>query len=447
MSPTEPGPADADAPVIVAAGPETGDPASDAVAVASVAGLAGSAELIADSVGDYARIWLQRVRNGESGALPVVLGLAAVVIYFQVRNSLFLSAGNLVNLMVLSAPFIIFGMAEIFVLLLGEIDLSVGYNAGCGAVVTLWTAYTQPWWVAILLGLAFSAFVGAVQGTLITRLGLPSFVVTLAGLLGLEGLMQILVSRSGHGAGGSINVPSKILDDFTSGNLSPQAGWVVMVVLVGLAGLFMFLRDGRRRSSGLVAPPLGVTLLKVAVMAVAGVVVVLVSNANRGAGLSTLRGVPWVVLIVLGILVLYTVLTGRTRFGRYIYAIGGNAEAARRAGVNLAVIRTLAFTLCGLTAGIGGILLASQLNSIGTTLNGGQYVLFAVAAAVIGGTNLFGGRGRMLYAVLGGLVVATIANGLALIGMTAAATNIITAIVLLAAVTIDTVARRSRVAS
>ena len=147
------------------------------------------------------------------------------------------------------------------------------------------------------------------------------------------------------------------------------------------------------------------------------------------------------------IVMLYTVLTGRTRFGRYIYAIGGNAEAARRAGVNLIMIRTLAFTLCGLTVGIGGILLASQLNSIGTTLNGGQYVLFAVAAAVIGGTNLFGGRGRMLHAVLGGLVVATIDNGLALIGLTAAATNIITAIVLLAAVTIDTVARRSRATS
>jgi D-xylose transport system permease protein len=421
--------------------PATGAPVSDAAAAG------GAPELLADSVGEYARIWLQRVRNGESGALPVVLGLIAVVVYFQVRNSLFLSAGNLVNLMVLSAPFIIFGMAEIFVLLLGEIDLSVGYNAGCGAVVTLWAAYTLPWWVAILLGLAFSAFIGAVQGTLITRLGLPSFVVTLAGLLGLQGLMQILVSDSGHGAGGSINIPSNILDDLTAGNLSPVAGWVVMVVLVGLAGLFMFMRDGRRRSSGLVAPPFGVTLLKVAVMAVAGVAVVLVGNTNRSAGLSTLQGVPWVVLIVLGILVLYTVLTGRTRFGRYIYAIGGNAEAARRAGVNLITIRTLAFTLCGLTAGIGGILLASQLNSIGTTLNGGQYVLFAVASAVIGGTNLFGGRGRMLHAVLGGLVVATIANGLALIGLTAAATDIITAIVLLAAVTIDTVARRSRVAS
>jgi D-xylose transport system permease protein len=304
-----------------------------------------------------------------------------------------------------------------------------------------------PWWVAILIGLASTAFIGAVQGTLITRLGLPSFIVTLAGLLGLEGLLIILVARTGHGAGGSIGNPSNIIYDLTAGNLSPVGGWILMVVLVGLAGFFMILRDRRRRASGLVAPPLGVTLLKVGVMAVAGVLVVLVGNTDRGFGLVTLRGVPWVVPIVLGVLVLWTVLTGRTRFGRYIYAIGGNAEAARRAGVNLIRVRTLAFTLCGLTAGLGGIVLASQLNSIGTDVDGGQYVLFAVASAVIGGTNLFGGRGRMLHAVLGGLIVAAIDNGLGLIGLSAAATDIVTALVLLAAVTVDTLARRRRTTS
>ena len=402
---------------------------------------AGAPELIAGSIGEYARIWLKRVRSGESGALPIILGLIAIVIFFQARNSLFLSSGNLVNLLVQGAPFILLGMAEVFVLLLGEIDLSVGYNAGIGAVVTLWAVYTLPWWVAILIGLASTAFIGLVMGTIITRLGLPSFVVTLAGLLGLEGLMIILVAHTGHGAGGSIQNPNNVLYDLTAGNLSPAAGWIIMIVLVGLAGSFMVLRDRRRRAAGLVAPPIGVTLLKVAVMAIAGVVVVLIGNANRGTTI-VLRGVPWVVLIVLGVLVLYTVLTSRTRFGRYIYAIGGNAEAARRAGVNLAVIRTLAFTLCGLTAGIGGIVYASYTNSIGTDLNGGQLVLFAVAAAVIGGTNLFGGRGRMLHALLGGLVVATIYNGLYLIGLSAADTDIVTAIVLLAAVTVDTVARR-----
>jgi D-xylose transport system permease protein len=441
MSSTQRGPADSGVPVIVEEGPAADETAIDRAA------LAGAPELLADSVGDYARIWLKRVRSGESGALPIILGLVVIVIFFQVRNSLFLSAGNLVNLMVLSATFILLGMAEVFVLLLGEIDLSVGYNAGIGAVVTLWAAYTLPWWVAIIIGLASTALIGLVQGSLITLLGLPSFIVTLAGLLGLQGLMIILLARTGHGAGGSIGNPSNIINDFTSGNLSPAAGWIVMVALVALAGLFMIQRDRRRRVSGLVAPPLGVTLLKVAVMAIAGVVVVLVANTNRGFGLTTLRGVPWVILIVLGVLVVYTVLTGRTRFGRYIYAIGGNAEAARRAGVSLIRIRTLAFTLCGLTAGLGGIILASQLNSIGTDLDGGQYVLFAVASAVIGGTNLFGGRGKMIHALLGGLVVATIANGLSLIGMSAAATDIVTAIVLLAAVTVDTLARRNRAAS
>lgn len=406
------------------------------------AAVAGAPELIANSVGEYARIWIKRVRNGESGALPIILGLVAIVIFFQVRSSLFLSAGNLVNLMIQAVPFILLGMAEVFVLLLGEIDLSVGYNAAVGATVTLWAAYSLPWWVAIILGLAASAFLGALQGSIITRLGLPSFVVTLSGYLGLEGFLIILVPRTGHGAGGSIPDPSNILNDLAAGNLSPVAGWVVMVVLVALGGLYMIMRDRRRRISGLVAPPMGVTLLKIAVMAIAGILVVIVGNTNRGAGFTVLNGVPWAVLIVLGVLVLYTVLTSRTRFGRYIYAIGGNAEAARRAGVNLIRIRTLCFTLCGLTAGIAGIMLASQLNSMSTGINGGEYVLFAVASAVIGGTNLFGGRGKMIHALLGGLVIAVIYNGLGLIGLAAGPTFIVTALVLLAAVTIDTLARR-----
>ena len=416
--------------------PRTGDQAAD------LAAAGGSAELMANSIGDYARIWWRRVRNGESGALPIILGLVAVVIFFQVKNSLFLSAGNLVNLMIQSVPFILLGMAEIFVLLLGEIDLSVGYNAAIGATICLWAAYTLPWPVAIILGLLASAFIGLIQGSLITLLGLPSFVVTLAGLLGLEGLLIVLVPLTGHGAGGSIGNPSNIIYDLTAGSLDPIAGWVVMIALVALAAVVMITRDRRRLKAGLVAPPLGVTLLKVAVIAVAGVLVVIVCNTNRGVGFVVLNGVPWAVLIVLGVLVLYTTLTTRTRFGRYIYAIGGNAEAARRAGVSLGRIRTLCFTLCGLTAGLGGIMLASNLNSIGTNINGGEYVLFAVASAVIGGTALFGGRGKMIHALLGGLVIAVIYNGLGLIGLSTAATFIVTAIVLLVAVTIDTLARR-----
>jgi D-xylose transport system permease protein len=438
MSSTQPGVDEGPAEdVITAEGPAAGEAAAEESAIA------GAPELVADSVGEYARIWLKRIRSGESGALPIVIGLIAIVIFFQARNSLFLSAGNLVNLLIQGAPFVLLGMAEVWVLLLGEIDLSVGYNAGIGAVACLWAVFTLPWWIAIIIGLAVTAFFGLVWGLLITSLGLPSFVVTLAGLLGLEGLLQLMVARTGHGAGGSITNPSNIIYDLTAGNLSPVAGWVLMIVVVGVAGVFMIMRDRRRRASNLVAPPLGVTLLKVAVMAIAGILVVLIGNTDRGVGVTTLRGVPWTVPIVLGVLVIYTVLTGRTRFGRYIYAIGGNAEAARRAGVSLAGIRTMAFVFCGLTAGIGGIIFASRLDSIGTNLDGGQLVLFAVAAAVIGGTNLFGGRGRMLHALLGGLVVATIYNGLSLIGLSAAATDIVTAIVLLAAVAVDTLARRN----
>jgi D-xylose transport system permease protein len=400
-----------------------------------------SPEVVAGSFGEYVRIWFQRVRNGESGALPVVIGLIAIIVYFQVRNSLFLSAGNLVNLLIQGTPFILLGMSEVFVLLLGEIDLSVGYNAGIGAVMTAWLVFTVPWWLAILAGLATSAAIGFLQGVLITRLRLPSFVVTLAGLLGLQGLMIELVATSGHGPGGSIPIPNHIIDDLTTGSLSPVAGWIIMIVVVALAGVVLILRDRQRRAAGLVTPPFTVTLLRIAIIAVAGVVIVLVGNTNRGV-LVALRGVPWVVIIVFGVLVIYTALLGRTKFGRYIYAIGGNAEAARRAGVNLNMIRTLAFTLSGLTAAIGGIILASRLGSISTDLDGGQYVLYAVAAAVIGGTHLFGGYGKMLHALLGGLVVAAIYNGLGLLGLGAAPTDIVTALVLLAAVTVDTLARR-----
>ena len=401
-------------------------------------------EVMANSLGEYGRIQLRRIRSGESGALPVVIGLVAIVIYFQIRNSLFLSPGNLVNLLIQGAPYIILGMAEVFVLLLGEIDLAVGYTGAVAAVITAWTVFSLPWWVAIILGLATGAFLGLVFGLLITRLGLPSFVVTLAGLLGLEGLMIVLVARSGHGPGGSIPINNKIIGDLTEGNLSPVAGWILMVVVVALAAAMLLWSDRQRRAAGLVTPPISVTALKIGTMAVAGVVVVLIGNADRGTAIQALRGVPWVVPIILAVLAIWTFLLGRTRFGRYIYAVGGNAEAARRAGISLNRIRTLAFVLTGLTGAIAGIILASRLGSISTDTNGGQLVLFAVAAAVIGGTHLFGGHGKMLNALIGGLVVAAIANGLALLGTSAAATYIVTSLVLLAAVSVDALSRRGK---
>jgi D-xylose transport system permease protein len=402
-----------------------------------------SADLLANSFGEYLRIVARRIRSGESGALPVIVGLIVIVIVFQVKSSAFLSAGNLVNLMAQSAFIITLGMAEIFVLLLGDIDLAAGFTAACGAVVALWMlALGDPWWAAVLVALAVSAAYGALQGIIIAKLKLPSFVVTLAGQLGLSGLLLYLINATGSiGVGGVISLHDSVINDIENGYLSPVATWIVMIVIAALAGLVIFYGDFRRRSAGLVAPPLSVTLLKIAGILAAAIIVAAIANQNRGR-LIVIEGMPWSVLVVLAILFLWTVLLGRTRFGRYIYAIGGNAEAARRAGVSIVRIRTLAFALCGLTAGMTGIIYASNLGSISSGVNGGQNVLYAVAAAVIGGTSLFGGRGKMLDAVLGGLVVGVIYNGLGLIGLSAAAQLMWTALVLLAAVIVDRVTRR-----
>ena len=412
-------------------------------AAAAQATLAVAPELVADTLGQYLRAWLARIRAGESGVLPVVAGLLVISILFQSLNSHFLTAGNLVNLLIQGAVYMLLAMAEIFALLLGEIDLSIGFVAGIGGTVVaelVKQSYGWPWWAAIIVALLVCAAIGLVQGTIITRLGLPSFVVTLAGLLGLQGVLLLIL-----GKGGELPINVNVVNDLTSGNLTVAASWIVMIAAVALFTVRTAVRDARRRASGLVAPPRSLTLLKIVAVFAAGVAVVLICNTNRGV-LVAIRGVPWVVLIVLGVLALWTFLLNRTEFGRYVYAIGGNAEAARRAGVRLALVRTAAFTLVSFTAGIAGIIYASRLRSVSTAIDGGQLVLYAVAAAVIGGTSLFGGRGKALHAVLGGLVIAAIDNGMGLQGYSAAAKLVVTALVLLAAVTIDAVARRGRTA-
>ena len=426
--------------------PEATEPDEE---IASEVALAAP-EVIANSLGEYVKIWISRVRNGESGALPVILGLVAIVIYFQARSSLFLSAGNLVNLIGQAAWIVMLGMAEVFVLLLGEIDLSIGYTSALGATFTCWLLLPPnpaPWPLAVLVGLAVPALFSGLEGLIVTRLRLPSFVVTLAGQLAALGLLLEVMDSAAPSGGGSIRLYNNVLLAIEGGALSPLASWIVMAAAVALAAAMFLVRDSRRRASNLTAPPLSVTVLKIVVMAIAGVVVVLIGNTDRGVGLTVVRGVPWVVLIVLVVVVAWSFLLGRTRFGRYVYAIGGNAEAARRAGINLSRIRILAFTLCGLTAGIMGIIYTSYLGSISTGVPGGNNVLYAVAAAVIGGTSLFGGRGKMLGAVLGGFIVAVIYNGLELLGLGAAPQYLWTAVVLLAAVTVDTLARRRSTAA
>jgi D-xylose transport system permease protein len=416
--------------------------------------LAGEAPLDSDLIAlppdasfkEYVTAWIKRVRRGESGVLPVVGGLIVIIIIFQIDQSRFLTARNLANLLQQSAEFIVLGMAEIFVLLLGEIDLSLGYSGAVGAAVMAILAYPPinlGWAPAILAGLAVSATIGFAQGQLISRLRLPPFVVTLGGLLFWEGFLIWIINNQSPSNGGSIRINNTTIYDIVNGNLSVTAGWIVLAVGLVLFAIVSVTRDRRRHAGGLVAPPLSLTLAKVAAVSVAGIVLVAICNANRAAFVgATLRGVPWVVPIVIAMVVAWTFLLARTRFGRYVYAIGGNREAARRAGINVHRVRVLAYTLAGLTAAAAIIILDSRTGGVTTDIDGGQTVLYGVAAAVIGGTSLLGGRGRMVHALLGGLVIATIYNGMGLLNLSADIQYMITALVLLAAVIVDAVSRR-----
>ncbi|MBV8302222.1 MAG: ABC transporter permease [Candidatus Dormibacteraeota bacterium] len=409
--------------------------------------------IAAQTLGQYLRAWSVRIRSGDSGVLPVVLGLVIISVVFELispRNAFFLPE-NLVNLFQQSAVFMVLAMAEIFVLLLGEIDLSLGYVGACGAVVTVQLVQgvttNWPWWGAIIVGLLFCAVFGALQGTIISRLHVPSFVVTLAGFLIANGLMLILLLLgpfSGYITLVSSQPNANVLRNLMFGNIDPTISWIVLAIVVALLGGWFLYRDLNRRRSGLVVPPFSLVVIRILLMAGVGVAVVAICDVDRSHSLLIhVVGVPAVIPIVLGVLVVWTVLLQRTRFGRYVYAVGGNAEAARRAGVSLPRIRTLCFMLCSMTGGIGMILYASYLGGMSNNVNGGQLVLFAVAAAVIGGTSLFGGRGKAMHGVLGGLVIGGIYNGMGLIGLQVQAEFIVTGFVLIAAVSIDALSRRA----
>ncbi|HUZ01721.1 MAG TPA: hypothetical protein VMU89_15335 [Thermomicrobiaceae bacterium] len=404
-------------------------------------------EIAAQSLGEYLRAWLQRIRSGDSGVLPVLLGLIVVAVAFQIANGKFLSPQNLVNLIEQSTIYMLLAMAEIFALLLGEIDLSVGLVMGLGAVLVAEEVQPAglgwPWWLAIVVSLLICSGVGLIQGTLVARLKMPSFIVTLGGLLILEGVAIIVLGGSLVGIGNSHFSNEVFIYNLFWGKFSPAISWVLLIVVGVAAAGWEWYRDSRRRRSGLVAPPASLTLLKIILAAVAGVAVVVICNVNR-AHFGVIDGLPFIIPIVLVVLFGWTVLLQRSRFGRYVYAIGGNPEAARRAGISLPKIRTWCFVLGALTAGIAGVLFASWQVSITTNVikDANSYVLLAVAAAVIGGTSLFGGRGRTIHGVLGGLVIGGIYNGLFLIGVTSEWIDVVVALVLLAAGTIDVLSRR-----
>ena len=407
-------------------------------------------EILAQSLSEYMRGWWVRLRSGDSGVLPVIVGLVAVAAIFEVTTpeNAFLRPSNLVYLFQESTIYMVLAMAEIFILLLGEIDLSIGYVALFGGVVT-WRLVqvpspAWPWWAAILAALFFCGVVGALQGTLVSRLKIPSFVVTLGGLLLFRGIVVIILG----GADGLFSISSAVpnqavIYNLVQANLDPTVSWIVMGVVVVAVGGGLWMRAASRRRGGLVAPPRSVVGLRIVLLAAVGIAVVAICDVNRGVAI-TIDGVPWVVPIVLGVLALWTLLLQRTRYGRYVYAIGGNPEAARRAGVNVAAIRTWAFVLSAVTAGFAGILLGSFFyGQYSTNLaDGSQLVLYAVAASVIGGTSLFGGRGKTIHGVLGGLVIGGIVYGMALLGLQVEWELIVTGSVLVLAVLIDVLSRR-----
>jgi D-xylose transport system permease protein len=428
------------------------DEATDLTAAPEAARAELPPEVVAQSLGEYVRAYTARIKGGESGVLPVVAAMVAIVLVFTAisPNHVFLSPGNLVNLFQQAAVFMVLAMAEGFALVLGEIDLSVGFVGAIGAAITVQlvqpTTTNWHWIPAIIAGLLACTVFGLIQGTLITRLRLPSFIVTLAGYLIANGIfLDILLLGPFSGYPNLLGQSDNLLVIYHLmwGIIDPTVSWIGAAVVVIALGLLIWLGDSRRRKSGLVAPPASLSLIKIGLIAAVAIVVVAICNTNR-ANLGTLAGVPWVIPIVLGVLGAWTILLQRTKFGRYVYAIGGNAEAARRAGVNVALIRTVGFGLCSFTAGVAMLLYASLLGGMSNNVGGGQYVLYAVAAAVIGGTSLFGGRGKPLHGVLGGLVIAGIYNGLYLLPQLSSVEwqYIITGLVLLAAVIIDAVSRR-----
>ncbi len=404
--------------------------------------------IVAESLGEYLRASLTRIASGNTGALPVVFALVVIAVAFEIwTQGLFLSPGNLVNLFIECMIFMTLGISEVFVLLLGEIDLSTGYVLAVGAaiagIMVQKPGMNWPWWLVIIVTLLLTGLAGAVWGTLVSRLHLPSFVVTLAGQLIMWGVMLVILGNAGD-----VSIASPILSnqhvlyEIVNGNIPPLAGWIVLAIAAVMYAGLAWTRDAGRRRRGLVAPPPGVTALKIGFLTAAGVAVVAICNVNRGDATSLVEGVPWVVPIVLVVVIMWTLLLQRTRFGRYVYAIGGSPDAARRAGISLAKVRTWAFVLTGATAGFAGILYLSWQAGTSTNVNGGQYVLYGIAAAVIGGTSLFGGRGKVAQAVLGGLVIGAIYNGLYLQGVQVQWQLIATGLVLVGAVLIDTLSRR-----
>jgi D-xylose transport system permease protein len=382
-----------------------------------------------------------RVKAGDIGALPAILGLIVLCAIFGAMSNVFLTPGNFANLLTQAAAVIVIAMGLVFVLLLGEIDLSAGYAAGVsGAVlVILITNHQVAWYIAFPISIMVGGLLGFILGTLVARVGIPSFVVTLAAFLAFQGLLLLLA-----GEGGTIRIEDETILAVQNSNLSPLLSWVFFIVVaVTYVGTGLNRLNTRRRA-GLKTELVKLWVIKTTTLLLitGGAVFALTVERSNNPDLVSLKGIPYVVPLILFLLAVGTFVLGRTAFGRHIYAVGGNAEAARRAGINVKRVRIAAFVICSALAAVAGMIFASRQNSISPTTGGSSTLLYAVGAAVIGGTSLFGGKGKMRDAILGGLVVAVIDNGMGLLGYAAGIKFIVTGVVLLVSAGVDAVSRR-----
>lgn len=399
----------------------------------------------ATSLAGTFRDYVVRVRSGDMGSLPAISGLILLIIIFSVANDTFLGRINVANLITQAGPICVLAMGLVLVLLLGEIDLSAGVAGSTGAMTAglLMVDHGQSWPVAAAAALLVGVVIGLAIGLLVARLGIPSFVVTLAFFLGLQGVMLYFI-----GQGGSVRFNDPMLRGLAIKNIDPVVGWIgaaAIVVLFALLSLRTYQVQVKRE---LQHPPLSLVALRIGVVAAVLFGLVGFMNQNRGRiPTFPIEGVPRMLIVVVALLVFWTFVLTRTRYGRHLYAVGGNAEAARRAGINVLRIRTSAFIACTAMAVISGILLAANTGSISPGSGGGNTLLYAVGAAVIGGTSLFGGRGRAVDAVIGGFVIATIANGLGLLNNASWINYVVTGSVLLLAASVDAISRRRRSAA
>jgi len=378
----------------------------------------------------------RRLAQGELGTVPVIVGIAVIWAIFWIANDRFLTPGNLTNLLLQLAAVGTISIGVVLVLLLGEIDLSVGPLSGFAAGVMAVLNVKQGWpgWLAILAGLAAGAIIGAVQGFWVTRFRIPAFVVTLAGFLAWTGALLLVLGETG-----TVNLTDPVITGLTSTFFIPLDAWLLAVVVIVVYAAEKLWERRRRVAAGLPVPPMQFLITRLVVIALA-----LLATA---AVLAADRGLPLVLMIFVGLVVVVDLLIKRTRFGRHVLAVGGNSEAARRAGIQVDNVRLVVFTLASTLAAAGGILAASRLFAVNQSSGAADTTLNAIAAAVIGGTSLFGGRGSAYSALLGGVVILSIQNGMNLLGVESDIKFLVTGGVLLLAATVDALSRRGRQAA